>query len=78
MIWILVKNATAEIRKEATAALCRRRMTNRLYLPKGNFYGMNGNYAAGLLEGLVHYIPEAGELIAGAVENASTDIKKQS
>jgi hypothetical protein len=29
---------------------------------------MNGNYAAGAMEGLVHFIPETGELIAMAVE----------
>jgi sucrose-6-phosphatase len=42
-------------------------MLNRLYLPEGNFWGMNGNYAAGVMEGLVHFIPETRELIAAAV-----------
>ncbi|MBT8368717.1 MAG: HAD-IIB family hydrolase [Deltaproteobacteria bacterium] len=65
---ILVKNATDEVRKETIETLLRQRLTNCLYLPKGNFYGMNGNYAAGLIEGLVHFIPETGELIARAVE----------
>jgi hypothetical protein len=43
-------------------------MTNRLYLPRGNYLGMNGNYAAGVLEGLVHFIPETGGMMARAVE----------
>jgi hypothetical protein len=43
-------------------------MTNRLYLPTGNFWGLNGNYAAGVIEGLVHFVPETGELVAAAVE----------
>jgi hypothetical protein len=43
-------------------------LTNCLYLPQGNFFGMNGNYAAGVLEGLVHFIPETRELIAKVVE----------
>ena len=65
---ILVKNAMDEVRKEALERLSGKHMTNRLYLPKGNFYGMNGNYAAGLIEGLVHFVPETRALIAKAVE----------
>jgi hypothetical protein len=67
---ILVRNAADEVRQEAIARLSRQFLTNCLYLPEGNFYGMNGNYAAGLLEGLVHYIPETAKLIAEAVEKA--------
>ena len=65
---ILVKNAMDEVRKEAIETLSGKHMTNRLYLPKGNFYGMNGNYAAGLIEGLVHFVPETRALIAKAGE----------
>ena len=70
---ILVKNADDQIRKEAIEILTNKKMLNRLFLPKGKFWGMNGNYAAGVLEGLVHYIPEAGELIARAVEAVGSD-----
>jgi sucrose-6F-phosphate phosphohydrolase len=65
---ILVKNATEDVRKEAIDSLSAKHITNRLYLPKGNFCGMNGNYAAGVLEGLVHFIPETEKLIANAAE----------
>jgi sucrose-6F-phosphate phosphohydrolase len=65
---ILVKNAMNEVRQEAIKTLSEKRLMDRLYLPKGNFCGMNGNYAAGVIEGLVHYIPETGELIAKAME----------
>ena len=65
---ILVKNANENVRKEAIDSLSVKHITNRLYLPKGNFCGMNGNYAAGVMEGLVHFMPETGELIAKAVE----------
>jgi sucrose-6F-phosphate phosphohydrolase len=65
---ILVKNATGDVRKQALDALSRKRLTHRLYLPRGNFWGMNGNYAAGVLEGLVHFIPETGGLIAKGAE----------
>jgi hypothetical protein len=29
-----------------------------LYLAMGSFFDMNGNYAAGVLEGLAHFFPE--------------------
>ena len=64
---ILVKNAMAEVRQEAVNKMSDKDMLNRLYLPEGNFWGMNGNYAAGVMEGLVHFIPETRELIAAAV-----------
>ena len=35
-----------------------------LYLAKGGFLGMNGNYSAGILEGVAHYHPKMVELIA--------------
>ncbi len=65
---ILVKNAIAEVRKEAVEMLSAKHMLDCLYLPKGNFFSMNGNYAAGVLEGLVHFIPETEKLIADALE----------
>lgn len=34
-----------------------------LCLACGGFLGMNGNYAAGVLEGLAHLLPEVGEWI---------------
>jgi sucrose-6F-phosphate phosphohydrolase len=65
---ILVKNAMDEVRKEAFKSLSAKHMTHRLYFPKGNYCGLNGNYAAGVLEGLVHFFPETEKLIADAVE----------
>jgi hypothetical protein len=67
---ILVKNATDEVRGQATEMLSRQHMGNCLYLPEGHFHGMNGNYAAGLIEGLVHFIPETGELVARAMRKS--------
>ena len=70
---ILVKNATDAVRKEALEKLSGKHMLNRLYLPKGKFFGMNGNYAAGVLEGLAHFIPETVELIVEAAERSQCD-----
>lgn len=64
---ILVKNAAEEVRKEAIELLSAKHMTNRLYLSQGDFCDMNGNYAAGVLEGLAHFIPESEKYIIDAV-----------
>ena len=71
---ILVKNAADEVRRQAVAELSVKHVTARLYLPKGNFSGMNGNYAAGVLEGLAHFFPETSDLIAAAVERSRHDL----
>jgi sucrose-6F-phosphate phosphohydrolase len=65
---ILVKNAMDEVRKEAVEKLSDKHMLNRLYLPEGNFLGLNGNYAAGVIEGLFHFFAETEQLIANAVD----------
>ena len=68
---ILVKNAMDEVRKKAVETLSLKHMVHRLYFPRGNFCGMNGNYAAGVLEGLVHFFPETEKLIANAMEQVN-------
>jgi HAD superfamily hydrolase (TIGR01484 family) len=58
---VLVRNARDDVRRDAIAGLAGRGMTDRLYLAQGGFLGMNGNYAAGVLEGLAHFVPEAAQ-----------------
>jgi len=55
---VLVRNARREVREEALRSVRENGIAQRLYLARGNFLGMNGNYAAGVLEGLVHFEPE--------------------
>ncbi len=55
---VLVANAPEEIRKEAKTRLKNKNLSDRLYLARGGFLGMNGNYAAGVLEGVAHFFPE--------------------
>ncbi len=56
---VLVANARDEVRDEARQVVRAKGISERLYLAKGGFLGMNGNYAAGVLEGLAHFRPEA-------------------
>ena len=51
---VLVANADAETKRlAANGAGC-------VYIARGGYLGMNGNYSAGILEGAAHYWPEVG------------------
>jgi len=65
---VLVANASAEVRREALAQAATRGHANALYIAQGNFMGMNGNYTAGVLEGVVHYQPEVRNWLLGTNE----------
>jgi HAD superfamily hydrolase (TIGR01484 family) len=56
---VLVANATDLVRSRAVEIA----PEDTLYLARGNFMAMNGNYAAGILEGLGHYLPETLSLL---------------
>ena len=51
---VLVANADADVKSRAVNA-----RADDLYIAKGGYLGMNGNYSAGILEGIAHYWPEA-------------------
>jgi HAD superfamily hydrolase (TIGR01484 family) len=55
---VLVANASAEVRDAALAQAAARGHADALYIAQGGFMDMNGNYTAGVLEGVVHYQPE--------------------
>jgi len=55
---VLVRNASDNVRNEALTALKAKGLESKLYLAKGDFMGMNGNYSAGVLEGLSYFMPD--------------------
>ncbi|WP_035239414.1 HAD-IIB family hydrolase [Desulfobacter vibrioformis] len=55
---VLVKNASEAVRKEAVNQMASQPNPDHLFFARGDFLGMNGNYSAGVLEGLVHFFPE--------------------
>jgi HAD superfamily hydrolase (TIGR01484 family) len=61
---VLVKNAPAHVRREAERMVSEKELGDTLYFARGGFLGMNGNYCAGVLEGLAHFIPETREWMA--------------
>jgi HAD superfamily hydrolase (TIGR01484 family) len=54
---VLVANASAEVRDAAQEQATRLGHADALYIARGGLSGMNGNYSAGVLEGLVHFFP---------------------
>ncbi|CAA9890996.1 Haloacid dehalogenase [Candidatus Methylobacter favarea] len=54
---VVVANASPDIKKEAVQLAQLQSTGPALYLAKGGFMGMNGNYSAGILEGLAHFLP---------------------
>lgn len=67
---ILVKNSTADVKKAALEELEAKGLTDCLYIARGDLYGMNGNFGAGVLEGLFYFFPEiAGWLDVGTQED---------
>jgi hypothetical protein len=60
---ILVKNSAGDVRNAAIEKLGEKGLTDCLYIATGGLHGMNGNYAAGVLEGLVHFFPEVAAWI---------------
>jgi HAD superfamily hydrolase (TIGR01484 family) len=63
---VLVRNAADRVRDEAVRVTTEKGLRDKLYRAGGEFMGMNGNYAAGVLEGLVHFLPETGGWISSA------------
>lgn len=55
---VLVANAPDDVRAQALALATSADVAHSLYLARGGLFGMNGNYAAGVLEGLAHFLPE--------------------
>jgi sucrose-6F-phosphate phosphohydrolase len=64
---VLVKNASKEVRRNALESVAENGRSETLYVAKGNFMGMNGNYTSGVLEGLAHFEPDVRPWIEAAV-----------
>lgn len=54
---VLVANGSEEVRRDALVGAARAGNEDRLYCARGDFEGMNGNYAAGILEGVASFYP---------------------
>ena len=59
----LVANGHPEVREQASRIAEEQGNRDVLYLATGALDGMNGNYAAGILEGILHYHPGYSRLV---------------
>ncbi len=55
---VLVANAANEVVEQAKTLALEQGTMAAFYLAQGGFLGMNGNYSAGILEGVAHYHPD--------------------
>jgi len=62
---VLVANASDEVRAAAIKQAQQNHQEDALYLARGNYLEMNGNYSAGILEGIAHYFPQAEQWFRG-------------
>ena len=54
---VLVANSRAEVKRLARELATEAKTEEYLYVAEGGVLGMNGNYSAGMLEGIAHYHP---------------------
>jgi sucrose-6F-phosphate phosphohydrolase len=55
---VLVANSQPDVRELARRLADETGFAEQLYIARGDFMGMNGNYSAGMLEGIAHYHPQ--------------------
>jgi len=67
---VLVANAESSVKKEALKLVDAGGLSDTLYVAEGGFMGMNGNYTAGVLEGVAYFIPEVADWVAAAAQDA--------
>ena len=56
---VLVANSRSDIQEHALEQARQNGTEEQLYIARGNFLDMNGNYSAGMLEGIAHYFPDS-------------------
>jgi sucrose-6-phosphatase len=66
-ILVLLPGSEGILYREALESVVKNGRAETLYLAKGNFMGMNGNYSAGVLEGLAHFGPDVRPWTEAAV-----------
>ena len=66
---VLVANARADVKRQATERVGAAGHAARLYIARGGYRGLNGNYRGGMLEGIVHFHPALDRLFDGVAAN---------
>jgi HAD superfamily hydrolase (TIGR01484 family) len=70
---VLVANAEPAFRERVLRAAADAGLGHRLFAARGGLWGMNGNYAAGILEGWVHFHPEDADRLTALARAAAEE-----
>lgn len=70
---VVVANAGDDIKNHAAQAVGKRGQAHSLYIAKGDFWGLNGNYAAGILEGTAHFFPRLTKTLQHLIDEMNSD-----
>ncbi len=60
---VMVKNTRPPVQDEVNKIARQKNITDKVYTARGGFLNLNGNYAAGVLEGAAHFFPETAQLL---------------
>lgn len=71
---ILVKNADDDVRCEAVEKTEEKGCSSKLYLAEGGLCSLNGNYSAGVIEGLMYFYPNLKPWVQCEIEHHFTPI----
>ena len=69
---ILVNNAEPDVKDLATKIANENNVTDNIYLAQGDFFGLNGNYCSGILEGMAYFFPELKNTILEQIKKTVT------
>jgi len=72
---VLVGNSRADVKRLAREMATEEGTRDRLYTASGGFLGMNGNYSAGMLEGIVYYQPQVREWLDASCSESGEDLE---
>ena len=71
---VLVNNAQDSVKTQALKLAEQNAQQTRCYLAHGDWQGLNGNYSAGILEGLVHYHPELATCVETIIHKVQRSV----
>jgi hypothetical protein len=69
---VLVANSQVEVQNLALRLAAESGQADRLYIARGGFMGLNGNYCGGMLEGIAHFYPQSVEWMAFTLGESAT------
>lgn len=64
---VLVANASSEIKKQAIQLAISKGNQDSFYQAENDYFSLGGNYSAGVIQGVIHYMPQIELLLEGTL-----------